>query len=111
MFIIIEIAPTFFKMMVASGPYDDLLRVEAIKIKAYADQVAAETQNELNAAISISTKTNQEKEIIEIQNNKDLLKKIANIQSEVLEVAIEQWREEELKKAKENPESFISNKS
>lgn len=109
LFIIIEIAPTFFKMMVASGPYDDLLRVEAIKKKAYADQVAAETTNELNTAISISTKTCQEKEFVEIENNKALLTKIAAIQSEVLEVAIKQWREEELKKAKENPTAFINN--
>ena len=111
MFIIIEIAPTFFKMMVAAGPYDDLLRAEAIKKKAYADQVVAETTNELNAAISISTKTNQEKELIEIKNNKALLAKIADIQSEVLEVAIKQWREEELKKAEENPSAFINNQS
>lgn len=111
MFIIIEIAPTFFKMMVAAGPYDDLLRAEAVKKKAYADQVVAETTNELNAAIVISTKTNEEKEAIEIKNNKDLLSKIASIQSEVLEVAIKQWREEELKKAKENPTAFINNQS
>ena len=111
MFIIIEIAPTFFKMMVAAGPYDDLLRAEAIKKKAYADRVVAETTHELNAAITISTKTNQEKEVIEIKNNKALLAKIASIQSEVLEVAIKKWREEELKKAKENPTEFINNQN
>ena len=60
MFIIIEVAPTFFKMMVAAGPYDDLLRAEAIKKKAYADQTVAEATNELNTAIAISTKTNAE---------------------------------------------------
>lgn len=109
MFIIIEIAPTFFKMMVAAGPYDDLLRAEAFKKKAYADQVIAETKNELNTAISISTKTNQEKELIEVMHNKALLAKIADFQSEVLEEAIKQWREEELKKAKENPSMFIEN--
>lgn len=109
MFVIIEIAPTFFKMMVAYGPYDDLLRAEVIKKKAYADKVVAETTNELKTAISISTKTNEEKEIIELQNNKELLAKIANIQSEVLEVAIQKWREEELEKAKNNPSTFIKN--
>lgn len=107
MFIIIEIAPTFFKMMVAAGPYDDLLRAEAIKKKAYADQVVAETENELKAAISISTKASEEKQVIEIKNNKELLSKIASIQSEVLEVAINRWREEELRKAQESPEQFI----
>ena len=109
MFVIIEIAPTFFKMMVAYGPYDDLLRAEVIKKKAYADKVVAETTNELKTAISISTKTNEEKEIIELKNNKELLTKIANIQSEVLEVAIQKWREEELEKAKNNPSTFIKN--
>lgn len=111
MFIIIEIAPTFFKMMVAAGPYDDLLRAEAIKKKAYADQTVAEATNELNTAIAISTKTNAEKEIIEIKNNKALLAKIADIQSEVLEVAIKKWREEELKKAQKNPTAFIQNQN
>jgi hypothetical protein len=111
MFIIIEIAPTFLKMMVAGGPYDDLLRAEEFKKKAYADRVVAEMENESKAAIAISVKTNQERELIEIENNKALLAKIASIQSEVLEVAIQQWREEELKKAKENPDIFINNQA
>ena len=108
MFIIIEIAPTFFKMMVASGPYDDLLRIESEKKKVYADEVIGKLRNELNTALTISTKTNKEKEDIELQNNKELLTKIANIQSEVLEVAIQKWREEELEKANKNPSTFIS---
>lgn len=109
MFIIIEIAPTFFKMMVAFGPYDDLLRMEHEKKKIYADEVIGKLKNEFNTAMTISTKTNEEKEIIELKNNKELLVKIANIQSEVLEVAIQKWREEELKKAKNNPSTFIKN--
>lgn len=28
MFIIIEVVPTFFKMMIVSGPYDELLNEE-----------------------------------------------------------------------------------
>ena len=97
--------------MVAGGPYDDLLRAEEFKKKAYADRVVAEMENESKAAIAISVKTNQERELIEIENNKALLAKIASIQSEVLEVAIQQWREEELKKAKENPDIFINNQA
>lgn len=107
MFVIIEIAPTFFKMMVAFGPYDDLLRIESKKKKVYADEVIGKLRNELNTALTISTKTNEEKEIIELKNNKELLAKIANIQSEVLEVAIQKWREAELEKAKNNPDTFI----
>ena len=38
LFIIIETAPTFFKMMIASGPYDDLLRSEMHKIRVMSDK-------------------------------------------------------------------------
>ena len=39
--------------------------------------------------------------------NKDILEKIARAQSELLEVAIKKWKEEELKKVQENPSAYI----
>lgn len=38
LFVIIETAPTFFKMMIASGPYDDMLRAEMYRVRVLADK-------------------------------------------------------------------------
>jgi len=35
LFIIIEITPTFFKLIMIAGPYDEHMRIEQYKISAY----------------------------------------------------------------------------
>lgn len=39
--------------------------------------------------------------------NEDLMSKIALAQSEILNVAIDEWRKNELKKVEENPSAYI----
>ena len=39
--------------------------------------------------------------------NQDILEKIARAQSELLEVAIQKWKDEDLRKVHENPSSYI----
>lgn len=107
LFIIIETAPTFFKMMIASGPYDDLLRSEMHKIRVMSDKRISDINDEINTAIKISTAKNQEKLEAELLVNKDVLNRIATAQAELLQTAIDAWREEELKKIKENPSAYI----
>lgn len=107
LFIIIETAPTFFKMMIASGPYDDLLRSEMHKIRVMSDKRISDINDEINTAIKISTAKNQEKLEAELLANKDVLNRIATVQAELLQTAIDTWREEELKKIKENPSAYI----
>ena len=43
----------------------------------------------------------------EMKANEDLMSKIALAQSEILNVAIDEWRKNELKKVEENPSSYI----
>lgn len=107
LFIIIETAPTFFKMMIASGPYDDLLRSEMHKIRVMSDKRISDINDEINTAIKISTAKNKEKLEAELLANKDVLNRIATVQAELLQTAIDAWREEELKKIKENPSAYI----
>lgn len=107
LFIIIETAPTFFKMMIASGPYDDLLRSEMHKIRVMSDKRISDINDEINTAIKISTAKNKEKLEAELLANKDVLNRIATAQAELLQTAIDAWREEELKKIKENPSAYI----
>ena len=93
--------------MIASGPYDDLLRSEMHKIRVMSDKRISDINDEINTAIKISTAKNKDKLEAELLANKDVLNRIATAQAELLQTAIDAWREEELKKIKENPSAYI----
>lgn len=107
LFIIIETTPTFFKMMIASGPYDDLLRSEMHKARAMSDKRISDINDEINTEVMISTERNKNKLEAEVAANKQLLDQIASAQSELLSTAIEEWRKTELEKIKKNPEAYV----
>lgn len=107
LFIIIETAPTFFKMMIASGPYDDYLRAEMHKVRVMSDKRISDINDDINTEVQISTKKNKERLEAEVLANKELMEKIAKTQAELLNTAIEKWREEELAKINEDPSAYI----
>lgn len=107
LFIVIETTPTFFKMMIASGPYDDLLRAEMHRVRVLSDKRISDLNDEINTEVQISTQKNKERLEAEIFANKELMEKIAKTQAELLQTAIEKWREEELVKINENPSDYI----
>lgn len=107
LFIIIETAPTFFKMMMEDGPYDDLLRAEMHRAKVLSDKRISDVNDEVNTEVKISTMKNQQRLEAEAIANENILKQIALAQSELIKIAIEKWKAEELKKIKENPLSYI----
>ncbi len=107
LFIIIETAPTFFKMMIASGPYDDYLRAEMHRVRVMSDKRISDLNDEINTEVLISTQKNKERLEAEVLANKELMEKIAKTQAELLNTAIEKWREEELAKINENPSAYI----
>ena len=107
LFIIIETAPTFFKMMIASGPYDDLLRAEMHRVRVLSDKRISDINDEINTEVQISTQKNKERLEAEVIANKELMDKIAKTQAELLQTAIDKWREEELAKINENPSAYI----
>lgn len=111
LFVIIETAPTFFKMMLEDGPYDDMLRAEEHKIKILADKRISDINDEVNTAVSISTKRNENQLQQQILANQELLKQLSKAQSEVLAEAIELWKKNELEKVRANPEDYISMES
>ena len=61
----------------------------------------------VNTSVRISTMKNEKRLEAETIANKDILEKIAKAQSELLEVAIQKWKEEELKKVQEDPSAYI----
>ena len=111
LFIIVETAPTFFKMMIASGPYDDLLRAEMHRVRVLADKRISDLNDEINTEVQISTKKNKERLEAEVLANKELMERIAKTQAELLQTAIDKWREEELAKINEDPSSYIRSNS
>lgn len=107
LFIIIETAPTFFKMMIASGPYDDYLRAEMHRVRVMSDKRISDINDDINTEVQISTQKNKVRLEAEVLANKELMEKIAKTQAELLNTAIEKWREEELAKINENPSAYI----
>lgn len=108
MFIIIEVAPTFFKMMIASGPYDEKLKEEMEKKKAQSILNVSQINDDANTQIQISVAKNKDKLEVEVAANKAILNKIAMAQAELLETAIEEWRKEELAKIESDPSRYIT---
>lgn len=107
LFISIEIIPTLFKMMLESGPYDDIVRAERHEIRARSQKKISDINDQINTSVMISTEQNKNRLEAEIKANKELLDKIALAQAEVLSKAIEKWREEELAKVEQNPGAYI----
>lgn len=107
LFVIIETAPTFLKMMMEDGPYDDVLRAEKHRVKVLADKRMSDVNDEVNTAVRISTMKNEKRLEAETIANQDILEKIARAQAELLETAIAGWKEIELEKIRQNPTHYV----
>lgn len=108
LFIIIETAPTFFKMMIASGPYDDLLRAEMHRVRVLSDKRISDVNDEINVSQQISTANNEERLRAEVEANKEVLAQVAQAQSSLLKFAIEEWEKAERQKIAEDPSKYIN---
>jgi len=107
LFIIVETAPTFLRMMVADGSYENLLDAEKHRIEVLSNKKKSDINDVINTDIKISTEKNRQRLEAEVQANKELMERIAKIQAELLQTAIDKWREEELAKINENPSAYI----
>lgn len=111
LFIIVETAPTFLRMMVADGSYEALLDAEKHKIRVLADKRISDLNDEVNTEVQISTRKNKERLETEVLANKKLMERLAKAQAELLQTAIDKWREQELTKINENPSMYIKTNS
>lgn len=107
LFIIVETAPTFLRMMVADGSYENLLDSEKHRIEVLSMKKKSDLNDEINTEVQITTEKNRQKLEAEILANKELIEKITKTQAELLQIAIDKWREEELAKINENPSAYI----
>ncbi len=108
LFMIIEIAPTLFKLMIPSGPYDDMLKSEKHRVKMLSEKAISDINDEVNTAVKISSASNLKKIELENANNEKLLKSIADTQMEIMDKALAKWKAEQLAKAESDPASFIT---
>ena len=93
--------------MIASGPYDDYLRAEMHQVRVLSDKRISDLNDVVNTEVQISTQKNKKRLEAEILANSELMERIAKVQAELLQTAIDKWREEELEKIKENPSLYI----
>ena len=107
LFIIVETAPTFLRMMVADGSYEKLLDAEKHRIEILSTKRKSDLNDEINTEVQISTEKNRQRLEAEVFANKELIDKITKTQAELLQIALEKWREEELNKINENPSAYI----
>jgi hypothetical protein len=107
LFVAIEIIPTLFKLMMIDGAYDGALKAEKHRMRLLADQRISDINDNINTEVQISTEKNKQRLEAEILANKELMEKIAKTQAELLNTAIEKWREEELAKINESPSAYI----
>lgn len=107
LFIIIETAPTFFKMMIASGPYDDLLRAEMHRVRVLSDKRISDINDEVNTSVEISVAKNKERLEAELAANKEVLTQVAVAQARLIEYAIKEWEKAERTKIEANPSDYI----
>lgn len=111
LFIIVETAPTFLRMMVADGSYENLLDAEKHRIEVLANKRKSDLNDDINTEVQISTEKNRQRLEAEVLANKELMEKIAKTQAKLLQTAIDKWREEELAKINENPSAYIQSNS
>ncbi|MCX6297010.1 MAG: DUF4407 domain-containing protein, partial [Bacteroidetes bacterium] len=112
--VIIEISPVLFKMMIASGDYDVILKSEKNEIEMAEIVRISEKNDWANTEITKMVEENKKK-IAEKQNelntelasNEELLRSIAKAQSEIAQVAIQKWKDKEIEKAGNNPSDII----
>ncbi len=111
LFIIIETVPTFFKMMMTDGPYDDLMRAERHIAKVLADKRINDINDEINTQIDISMSRNLKSVEAEQRVNEMTVEKMAQAQAYVIQEAIDQWKLLELKKVREDPGAYLQTNS
>lgn len=107
LFIIIETAPTFFKMMMENGPYEDLLLAVKHEAKVMSQKRISDINDYVNSEIQISTEKNRNRIEAEVKANQEVLNGIATAQAKLLQEAIDAWKEEESAKIQANPSDYV----
>jgi len=114
LFIIIEISPVLFKMMMSAGDYDLILKTEKDKIRTHEMERLSRLNDWANTEIQKVVEENKMKVLqkqaelnAEFKANEVLLNSIAEAQVELSKIAVKKWKEQELNKIEKDPNYFI----
>jgi 4-alpha-glucanotransferase len=95
-------------MMTERGPYDDI--IDRIRHEKRVEQLLL--QSNLNARtntlVKLTAQKNEEYLRKELQENEMLMKTLAKAQAEIAAAAIEEWKKQQIQKAKNNPGTIIN---
>lgn len=107
LFLCIELAPMLTKLITSRGSYDDMIdaRESEIKYECLRRQKQVEQEFEWSIKSNDAEKETHYQESVVM--NQKLMSKIAETQLELLDVAIGEWRKEELEKIKANPSQYV----
>lgn len=110
LFIFIEVAPVLFKLMVEAGPYDEILQREKYEAQVKQKLAISMLNDEINAALILSTEKNKSRLAAELKANEELLQSIAQSQSEIAIKAVEKWKLNEMMNLENNVSKIIKGK-
>ncbi len=103
LFLCIELAPMLTKLIISRGAYDDLIDATDYEL----NNIARDSKLKTDAQIRISSGQYEAECKANVAANEALMNRISEVQVELLNTAIEEWRKEELEKIKSNPSQYI----
>jgi hypothetical protein len=98
LFIAIETAPIFVKLISAKGPYDDLLEKHEHSIENFKIEQMSKLNQKTNERLEIVIETGNNAVREELEGNRHLMKKIVEAETELAEEMIAKWKKDELEK-------------
>ena len=85
LFIAIETAPIFVKLISSRGPYDDLLEKHEHSIETFKIEQMSKLNQKTNERLQVVIETGNHKVKEELEGNKSLMKKIIDAETELAE--------------------------
>ena len=108
LFILLETAPVVVKLLSSRGPYDEVL--ERIEYEKTLEQkvLISDLNDRTNLEVRLSTERNRLKLEAELRANEELMNDIAAAQAEIARLAVQKWKEEELRKLANGENGIIN---
>lgn len=102
LFIMLETAPVFVKLIMPRGPYDEILNAMEHEVKINALEQINKRNHKLNQEIELLTSIDQTQMEQEVSNNKKVLQTISDAHHELIKEQVSIWLEKEKRKLTAN---------
>jgi hypothetical protein len=102
LFIMLETAPVFVKLLAPRGPYDEKLNEIEHRHRIQAEEEIIRREQELKKKIEIFTSIDQVEMEQEVDNNKRTLKTISDAHHELIKEQVNIWLDKEREKIRQN---------